>query len=223
MVAVIPRRGKAEDVRWFTGPTMSAGHMMNAVTEGKKVHLDICLYQGNCFPFFKTPDGRETVPVPPILTRMTFDLERNDDGFAMAPITPVPGEMPKTDERYQGRPYKTGYMIMYRGGDGTSTVGKIDIATGAVETWQHNEKISIHEPQFVPRAPDSPEGDGWLLVILNRLDKGHSELAVFDAQKVSAGPVARLHVPVRIRSTFHGMWVPESALKTGRYDMEIAA
>ncbi len=223
MVAVIPRRGKADEVRWFKGPTMSAGHMMNAVTDGKKVHLDICLYQGNCFPFFKTPDGRETVPVPPILTRMTFDLERNDDGFAMAPITPVPGEMPKTDERYQGRPYKTGYMIMYRGGDGTSTVGKIDIATGAVETWQHNEKISIHEPQFVPRAPDSPEGDGWLLVILNRLDKGHSELAVFDAQKVSAGPVARLHVPVRIRSTFHGMWVPESALKTGRYDMEIAA
>lgn len=223
MVAIIPRRGRAEDIRWFKGPTTSAGHMMNAVTDGNKVYLDLCLYQGNCFPFFKTPDGRSTAPVPPVLTRMTFDLSRNDDAFTMAAVTPQPGEMPRTDDRYQGRPYRWGYMIMARGADGTSTVGRIDMHDGQVDAWAHGEKISIHEPQFVPRTPDAPEGDGWLLVILNRLDRGHSELAIFDARKVGAGPVARLHLPVRVRSTFHGMWVPEQALKTGRYDMEIAA
>jgi carotenoid cleavage dioxygenase len=222
-VAIFPRRGTAEDIRWFEGPNTTAGHMLNAVTEGSKIHLDLCLYQGNCFPFFKTPDGRSTTPVPPLLSRMTFDLSRNDDGFETRVLTPRPGEMPRTDDRYQGRPYRWGYLIMSRAGDGTSTIGRVDVTTGAVDNWDHGQRISVHEPQFVPRTPESPEGVGWLLVILNRLDQGHSELAIFDAEKLADGPVARLHLPVRVRSTFHGSWVPEDALRTGRYDMSVAA
>jgi carotenoid cleavage dioxygenase len=83
--------------------------------------------------------------------------------------------------------------------------------------------ISCQEPQFVPRAPDSKEGEGWILSILNRLDKGHSEIGVFDALDIAAGPVARLHLPVRIRSTFHGVWVPDEVMQTGRYQMEAVA
>jgi carotenoid cleavage dioxygenase len=222
-VAVLPRRGATEDVRWFKGPTLSAGHMMNAVTEGTKVHLDLCLYEGNCFPFFRTPDGRETSPVPPILSRMTFDLARNDDEFSYRPILRQPGEMPRTDDRYQGRPYSSGFMIMMRAGDGTSTLGKVDVATGSLELWDHGEQVSVQEPQFVPRRPDSPEGDGWLLSILNRLDRNHSELAIFDAARLADGPVARLYIPVKVRATFHGMWVPAETLRTGRFDMQVAA
>ena len=73
----------------------------------------------------------------------------------------------------------------------------------------------------MPRSPDAPEGDGFLLVILNRLDQGHSELAIFDAQRLSAGPVARLHVPVRVRATFHGVWVPSETLRTGLYRAQV--
>ncbi len=112
MVAVMPRYGKAEDIRWFSGPTTSAGHMMNAVTEGTKVHLDVCLYNGNCFTFFKTPDGREGQGAPPILTRMTFDLARNDDGYETRPLCPIPCEMPRTDDRWQGRDYSHGWTLI---------------------------------------------------------------------------------------------------------------
>ena len=73
--AVFPRRGKASDIRWFRGPAVSAGHMMNAVNEGSKVHLDLCLYQGNCFDFFPSADGSPFKPCPPQLTRLTFDLD----------------------------------------------------------------------------------------------------------------------------------------------------
>jgi carotenoid cleavage dioxygenase len=40
---------------------------------------------------------------------------------------------------------------------------------------------------------------------------------VLDAQRVADGPVALLKLPVRVRSTFHGMWVPEQALASGTY------
>lgn len=223
MVAVLPRYGSAEDIRWFTGPTTSAGHMLNAVTEGSKVHLDVCLYNGNCFPFFKSPDGREFPPVPPILTRMTFDLSRNDDGYETRPIMPIPCEMPRTDDRWQGRDYSHGWVLIRDPETNSSTIGHVNVKTGAVEMWKHGQAISCQEPQFVPRAPDSKEGEGWILSILNRLDAGHSEIAVFDALEIGKGPIARLHLPVRIRSTFHGVWVPEEVFQTGKYRMEAVA
>ena len=220
-VAVIPRRGSAKDIRWFKGPNASAGHMMNAVTEGSKVHLDVVLYDKNCFPFFPTPDGRPCESGPPLLTRLTMDLAGDSDAYTQQRVCLKPGEMPRTDDRYQGRPCRNGFMIMGRGPDGSSSIGRIDLKTGEVDYWAHGEKLSVHEPQFVPRAPDAPEGDGWLLVILNRLDKGHGELAILDAKHVAAGPIARLHVPVRVRSTFHGVWVPEETRRTGLYRAEL--
>jgi carotenoid cleavage dioxygenase-like enzyme len=52
---------------------------------------------------------------------------------------------------------------------------------------------------------------------VNRLAENHSDLAILNARSIADGPVALLKLPVRVRSTFHGMWVPESALTTGRY------
>ncbi len=124
VIALVPRYGDdASGIRWFRGPATSAGHMMNAVREGTKVHLDLCLYEGNCFPFFTTPQGERTPPVPPFLTRITLDLERNDGGFEKTRLLGPSCEMPRTDDRYQGRAYRHGYMIVYRAQDGSSATG----------------------------------------------------------------------------------------------------
>jgi carotenoid cleavage dioxygenase len=214
VVAVLPREGATErDIRWFTGSPTSAGHMMNAVTRGNEVHLDLCLYEGNCFPFFPTPKNEYTQPVPPILTRMSFDLSGRSDGIEKRPLFPdAPGEMPKTDDRFQGRTYRDGYMIVYRAKDGSSSLGHVDMGSGKLKVWSPGPGSAIQEPQFVPRRADSPEGDGWLLVLVNRLDTRQSDLVVIDAQDIEAGPVATLRLPVRVRSTFHGTWVPADAL-----------
>jgi carotenoid cleavage dioxygenase-like enzyme len=222
-IAVVPRNGTAEDIRWFEGPNTTAGHMMNAVTEGSKVHLDLCLYSGNCFPFFPTPKGETTAPVPPVLTRLTMDLDSNSGEFAQAPLLPAPCEMPRTDDRYQGRPYRYGYMICYRGQDGTSAIGRLDHASGKLDIWTPGPQSGVQEPQFVPRRPDAPEGDGWLLVLVNRIAENRSDLAVLDAMNLEAGPVALIKAPTRVRSTFHGTWAPAEALKTGLYDMALVA
>jgi carotenoid cleavage dioxygenase-like enzyme len=34
---------------------------------------------------------------------------------------------------------------------------------------------------------------------------------------MQAGPVALIRLPTRVRSTFHGMWVPTAAMATGIY------
>ncbi|MFC2950674.1 carotenoid oxygenase family protein [Marinicaulis aureus] len=218
-VAIVPRRGTAKDVKWFKGPAWSAGHMLNAFEKDDCVNLDLCLYEGSCFTFLKTDKGEPTAFCPPILSRLTFNMKQHGDEFARRPIMPVPCEMPRTDDRYQGYPISHGFVIAYRGQDGTSALGKVDMSTGEMKVWSPGPRSSIHEPQFVPRAPDSPEGDGWLLVIVNRLDENHSDLAIVDANDIEAGPVALFSLPMRVRSTFHGTWVPAETIATGHHAM----
>ncbi|MXP24968.1 dioxygenase [Altererythrobacter indicus] len=222
-IALVPRNGDASGIRWFKGPASSAGHMMNAVREGSKVHLDLCLYEGNCFPFFTTPQGEVTPPVPPFLTRMTLDLASNDGAIAKEPLLKVSCEMPRTDDRYQGRPYRYGYMIVYRSPDGSSSTGRLDMETGKLDVWSPGPGDTVQECQFVPRRPDALEGDGWLLVPVSRVSEGRSDLVVLDALDIEAGPVATVKLPVRVRSTFHGTWVSAETLASGQYPYELSS
>jgi carotenoid cleavage dioxygenase len=48
--------------------------------------------------------------------------------------------------------------------------------------------------------------------------ENRSDLVILDAQRLGEAPIATLRLPVRVRSTFHGMWVPKRTLETGRYD-----
>jgi carotenoid cleavage dioxygenase-like enzyme len=217
-VALVPRHGgTSRDIRWFRGPAGSAGHMMNAFREGTTVHLDVCYYEGNCFPFFPTPQGVHTEAVAPILKRLSFDLADSSGDFSKQQLLAIPCEMPRTDDRYQGQPYRHGYVISGRGVDGSSGTGHIDHATGKFEMWLPGPGDAVQEAQFVPRRPDSPEGDGWLLVPVCRVREMRSDLVILDAQNIAAGPVATLKLPIRLRASFHGTWVPEAALGTGLY------
>ena len=218
--AIVPRRGAASEVRWFRGPTVSAGHMMNAVTEGDTVHLDLCLYAGNCFDFFPSRDGSPFKPSPPLLTRISFNLATEE--LAMHRLMAAPCEMPKLDDRWMGKPYRYGFVICrapdaVAGAMGMGAIGRFDHHTGALSTWSPGADSGVQEPTFVPRAPGAAEGDGYLLVLVNRLSQLRSELAILDAQRLEDGPVALVRMPTRVRSTFHGMWVPEETLATGRY------
>jgi len=52
---------------------------------------------------------------------------------------------------------------------------------------------------------------------VNRLDERRTDLAILNARRLIDGPLAVFKLPVRVRSTLHGMWVPAEALATGRY------
>jgi carotenoid cleavage dioxygenase-like enzyme len=58
---------------------------------------------------------------------------------------------------------------------------------------------TISEPVFVARGDDAAEGDGWLLSAVWRARENRSDLAVFNAGDVEAGPVALASRPPRAR------------------------
>jgi carotenoid cleavage dioxygenase-like enzyme len=67
-------------------------------------------------------------------------------------------------------------------------------------------------PCFIARAPDAPEGDGWIVMVCNRLEEHRSNLLLFDALDIASGPIATIRIPIRLRFGLHGNWASSQDL-----------
>ncbi len=61
----------------------------------------------------------------------------------------------------------------------------------------------VMEPTFVPRTPDAPEGDGYLMVPISRWTENLGEYVIFDTEDITVGTGLpdRDPVPTRLHST----------------------
>ena len=87
-----------------------------------------------------------------------------------------------------------------------NTLGKVDHETGEEQKWWCGPTSTLQEPCFIPRSKDAAEGDGWIVMVCNRLAEHRSDLLVFDALDIRKGPVATVKIPIRLRFGLHGNW-----------------
>ncbi len=212
-VALVPRNGSVNQVRWFDADPCYVFHPMNAFdTPDGKVVCDMMKYP--VAPLFPAPDGRPASGAPPVATlvRWTFDPKGERAGFVEQPLDEHPGEFPRLDERFAGLPYRHGYFQAgavtdaSHGREGRNGLAHIDHHSGAVSVWRPGEADYCGEPVFVPRSANAEEGDGFLLSVVFRGETQCSDLAVFDARNVANGPLALAHLSHRVPAGFHGNW-----------------
>ena len=223
LFAVVPRHGHAQDVRWFKGPKDGfQGHTLNAFDKDGKVYVDMPVTGGNIFYFFPQADG--FVPPPETLAaslmRWVFDLNGTRDEVQPQPLTDYPCEFPRCDDRYIGRPYEHGFLLAfdperpYDPANGPmpfqffNLLAHINLTTGITDAWFPGDSGCFQEPIFIPRSADAPEGDGYVVSLLNLIAEGRSELVILDSTDMAAGPIARIKVPFRMRMSLHGCWAP---------------
>jgi len=176
-------------------------HPMNAHSEGSSVVAEVARYP--ILPLFGADEGE-----PATLHRWTIDLTSGT--LKAEQIADDPIEFPRLDERRAGLPYRHGYA----GGrldDGREQFGfnailHYDLETGARRAHRLRPGSQTGEPVFVPRSPDAPEGDGFLLASVYRGDEDRSDLLVLDAQNVEDAPLAEVQLPHRVPYGFHGNW-----------------
>ncbi|HUN28114.1 MAG TPA: carotenoid oxygenase family protein [Steroidobacteraceae bacterium] len=220
-LGVLPRTGGAADVRWFKAPNCFASHVMNAFNEGTRIHFDTPVAANNMFPFFPDVHGAPFDPVGARsrLTRWTVDMDSRSEGFEKTEqLCELVGEFPRIDDRYAMAPYRHGYLLVAddarpaqyaRAGLFMNTLGHVDLATGKTRTWWCGPLASLQEPAFIPRSPGAPEGEGYIVMLCNRLAEMRSDLLLFDAQRVDEGPIATVYLPLRLRPGLHGNWHAE--------------
>lgn len=220
-MGIIPRRTdlKDEDIRWFKRDNCFASHTINAWQDGTKVHLVVPEAVNNMFPFFPDVDDKPFNGMEAMskLTRWTVDMASNTDEFdSITQLTETASEFPRIDDRFTGikNRYTWGLEMDHKrpcelkggsaGGFLMNCLFLKDLETGAEQHWWNGPVSSLQEPCFVPRTKDAPEGDGWIVLLCNRLELKRTDLLVFDALDIEKGPVATINVPIRLRFGLHG-------------------
>jgi carotenoid cleavage dioxygenase len=210
-VGVMKRSGAAKDIVWFRAESCFVFHVMNAWEDGNRIIADVM--QCDEAPLFPHTDGRPTdrQKSRARLCRWVFDLSGNTDRFTQTYLDDIAGEFPRIDDRRAGLVSRHGW---YACANPRSPV--FDALSGVVHVDGQGSRLgqyllppgdTISEPVFVPRGPDVTEGDGWLLAVVWRARENRSDLAVFNATDVEAGPVALVQLGHRVPDGFHGNWV----------------
>ncbi|HWL48213.1 MAG TPA: carotenoid oxygenase family protein [Sphingomonadaceae bacterium] len=225
-VGVLARDGDGSDIRWFKGPPGHATvHTVNAWEEGDTIHLDAPIFVGAPFPDFPPVDGTpwDISRAKAYFTRQSFDMASTDSGWREQVLFDMPvADLARMDNRFRMRPYRYAFTQFFdatrkldervgAGGSAKGTIrnsyGRFDMQTGEVQSLYAGDSHSLQECQFVPRRPDSPEGDGYLLGVANNLAEMRSELIIADAANLAGGELARVILPFRASSQVHCEWL----------------
>jgi carotenoid cleavage dioxygenase len=90
-----------------------------------------------------------------------------------------------------------------------NTVMRRNVHTGKEDSYTitHDRPIGVYESVFVPRAPDAPEGDGYLITPVSYFNERHTDFMIFNAEDLPSGPVAKVVLPFAVGWTPHGHWM----------------
>jgi carotenoid cleavage dioxygenase-like enzyme len=210
-VGVMKRGGSITDMKWFRGEACYVFHVMNAWEEGERIIADVMQFEEP--PLFPHPDGSPTDPdkTRARLCRWTFDLSGATDTFSRSYLDDLAGEFPRIDDRHAGLANQHGWYACANPAGCESGafdgLAHSDATKGKRATYFLPRQDATSEPVFVPRAADAGEGDGWLLAVIWRARENRSDLAVFRATDIAAGPVATVELSHRVPFGFHGNWV----------------
>jgi all-trans-8'-apo-beta-carotenal 15,15'-oxygenase len=216
VVAVVDKNG-AEPLRIFDAPPAWMWHSLNAYEDGQRIIADFVGYDepghmlGTEPTFNAIMEGRwGDQSAPGTVRRYTIDLGRNSLGEET--VDSGHHEFPIVNPHLSCRRHRKGYFAAgERGAWYHDGVVAIDLESGQRDEFRFGGGHYVGEPVFVPRpgtryAPSAEREPGWLLAEVLSGDTGTSSLAVFRADDVSAGPVARILLDHHLPMSFHGWW-----------------
>ncbi|MEO6339507.1 MAG: carotenoid oxygenase family protein [Caulobacteraceae bacterium] len=222
--AIVPRDGRAEDIRWFYGAGRSIVHTANAWEDCKKIVCDMPMADGNTWPFFPDIDGTPFEMYESTLRRVTFDLESNSDRIVEDVVSDLDiTTFTRIDERFttqpnryiwvqyvdQAKPFRAGLPDDHRTKP-TNTLARFDLTDRSMKSFFAGETHILQEPTFVPRKGSTAEGDGYILATVHNLGAMRSELVIVDA--MTMGEIGRIILPFRNAYQVHGIWADAGQL-----------
>ena len=215
-VGLLPRDGSAAAVRWLEVEPCWVFHTFNAYDDADgRVVVDLVQYHGAYD--VSLLDGKG----PLTLDRWTIDPAAGK--VTARQLDDRPQEFPRIDERVISRPHRYGYSavigevsratIALSGDFADQAFGnallKHDLAHGTTQAHEFGRDATAGEAVFVPRAPEAPEDDGYVMAFVHNPDRGAADLVILAAQDFGGEPVARVHLPARVPLGFHGSWIPD--------------
>lgn len=211
-VGVMPRTGTPEEIQWIEADPCYVFHYMNGSDIDGVITFECSLFDKP--PLFPTVDGQSTGIIHPRMNRWVIDMNVENPRVTQNYISDTCSEFPVIDPRYAMRDYNHGW---YTSTDRTlaakipdsdwvyNTIEHFNVKTGAVDRYSFSNGY-VAEPMFVPKSDTAAEGEGYVLDVVYNQDTNMSDMCVFDAQNISAGPMGKAKVSHRVPVSFHGTW-----------------
>ena len=223
--AVLPRRGTADEVRWFEADSTYVLHFTNAYEDGDEIVLD-GFFQGEPAP----SDGVENGMDPKwqrIFRGLSLDgMQTRLHRWRFNLVTGQTREEQLSDSITEfgminsanaGRDYRYTYAATGKPGwflfDG---LVRHDLHTGSEQRYAFEDGVFGSETAMAPRVGSTGEDDGYLVTITTDMNADESYCLVFDAARVADGPVCKLQLPERVSSGTHSTWAAGSELRRWR-------
>ncbi|CAA0114368.1 Carotenoid cleavage oxygenase [Mycolicibacterium vanbaalenii] len=230
--AVLPRRGDTSQIRWFEADPTYVLHFPNAYEDGDEIVLD-GFFQGDPEP---ADDGRGDKwqrrfrflamdRMQSRLHRWRFNLVTGE--VREEQLSDSISEFGMINSGHAGRAYRYTHAATAKPGwflfDG---LVRHDVETGTEERFTFGDGVFGSETAMAPRTGDgtgTAEDDGYLVTLTTDMAADASYCLVFDAARVSDGPVCKLALPERISSGTHSTWAPGADLRRWRETDSAAA
>ena len=202
-IGVMPLGGPTSAIRWVDIDPCYIFHGVNAHARGDDVVIDVCQLPSM---FTEKPDRR-----PNAVHRYTVGTGGADLTVRDEILSDEQMDLPAIDRRRTGRPHENAwYLQVEQTNDGFGDftgITRRDSKTGATDRFEAGERYRMNEGTFV--ADGEGDGEGWLLAYGWDRARGASDLMVFEALDMAKGPIAQVHLPVRVPYGFHGWWLPD--------------
>ncbi|MEM9161467.1 MAG: carotenoid oxygenase family protein [Cyanobacteria bacterium P01_F01_bin.4] len=205
---IIPRNG-TDPVQFIKTRACFVFHHCNAFEADSKLYLDSVCYQD--FPTLKGGKNYQEVDFDQVPEGQLwrFELDLTTATATETQLIERCCEFPDIHPDHVGRPYRYLYIgaaLREQGNAPLQAVLKRDLETGEEQLWHLGNRVFMGEPVFVPHPQGTAEDDGWVLMLLYNAEHQRSELAILDAQTITAPPLACLklkhHVPYGLHGSF---------------------
>jgi all-trans-8'-apo-beta-carotenal 15,15'-oxygenase len=191
-------------------------HHCNAYEQGDTIILDSICYKD--YPKLEINSDYKEIDfdkvIPGQLCRFQIDLRSRT--VERQVLVERSCEFPTINPQYVGQPYRYAYIgaiAQPQGNAPLQVIMKVDLHTGKQELHSFAPRGFISEPVFIPRPGAVAEDDGWLVLIVFNAATNCSDIAILDAQNITAAPIATLHLNHHIPYGLHGNFTPEVWVK----------
>jgi carotenoid cleavage dioxygenase len=211
-IGVLPRHGDGTDIRWFEIDPCFVFHFLNAwEDEGT-----IVAYGGRMPGIDLDFEARSSDEAGPSsqpgagMAKWTIDLVAGTCREEL--IDDHPQAFPRLHDDLLGLRHRYGYAATTVDGSDalySDALIRFDLDTETTLVVPFGAGTMLGEPVFAPDPDGSWETDGWILVYATDRATERTDLCILDARDLSAGPVARIHLPRRVPAGFHGNWLAD--------------
>ncbi len=221
---VIPRLGASDSIRWFDFSPCFIYHVVNAWEEGSEIVMVACRYM----PARKDDGSIDEARTAKMIGGLEMDArlwryrmnletgETHEECLNGEHNVEFPGyHSALTGRRSQWAYFVDHHPKMLR----WTGLRKMNTDTGesAGEWSDDHEHCWYSEPWFAPADQANSEDHGYVIAFCWNDKTEVQDLQVFDAQAMSAGPIARIILPRRVPSGFHACWMkPEQVVDWNR-------